>query len=107
MKISNQFYDFLSRLVRYILPGLGTFYFTLSGIWDLPYAEQVVGTLAAVATLIGVLVGISKKRYQGEGEIFVEEESPTTGGLTLSVDTANQLAEIKKAKQVTLKVTKV
>ena len=63
MKMSNKVYDVLKWIAMYLLPALGTLYFALSGIWNLPYGEQVVGTITAVDTFLGVILGISNARY--------------------------------------------
>ena len=63
MKMSNKVYDVLKWIAMYILPGLGTLYFALSGIWGLPYGEEIVGTVAAVDTFLGVVLGISSATY--------------------------------------------
>lgn len=47
----------------YFLPTLGTLYFALAGIWGLPYGEQLVGTITAIDTFLGVILGISKSKY--------------------------------------------
>ena len=52
----------------YLLPALGTLYFTLSGIWGFPYGEQIVGTITALDTFLGVILGISKAAYNKRGE---------------------------------------
>lgn len=48
----------------YLLPALGTLYFALAGIWGLPYGEQIVGTITAVDTFLGVVLGISTAQYK-------------------------------------------
>ena len=63
MKMSNKVYDVLKWIAMYFLPAIGTPYFALSGIWNLPYGEQVVGTITAVDTFLGVLLGISTAQY--------------------------------------------
>ena len=63
MKMSNKVYDVLKWSARYLLPALGTLYFAVSGIWNLPDGEQVVGTITAVDTFLGVLLGISTAQY--------------------------------------------
>ena len=45
------------------LPAIATLYFALAGIWDFPYGEEVVGTITAVDTFLGVLLGISSAQY--------------------------------------------
>lgn len=47
----------------YFLPALGTLYFALAGIWGLPYGEQLVETITAIDTFLGVILGISKSKY--------------------------------------------
>lgn len=64
MKLSNKVYDVLKWIAMYLLPALGTLYFALTGIWNFPYGEQVVGTITAVDTFLGVLLGISTAQYQ-------------------------------------------
>ena len=63
MKMSNKVYDVLKWIAMYFLPAIGTLYFALSGIWNLPYGEQVVGTITSVDTFLGVLLGISTAQY--------------------------------------------
>ena len=64
MKLSNRVYDILKWIAMYMLPAAGTLYFALAGIWGLPYGEQIVGTITAVDTFLGVLLGISKVQYK-------------------------------------------
>ncbi|MEY8515315.1 phage holin [Lachnospiraceae bacterium 29-84] len=61
--MSNKMYDFLKWIAQYLLPAAGTLYFALAGIWELPYGEQVVGTIAAVDTFLGVALGVSTVKY--------------------------------------------
>lgn len=63
MKLSDKQYDLLKWIALIVLPAIGTFYFTLATIWGLPYADQIVGTITAVDTLLGALLGISTSQY--------------------------------------------
>ena len=63
MKMTNKVYDILKLIAQYFLPAIGTLYFALAGIWGLPYGEQIVGTITAVDTFLGVLLGISSAQY--------------------------------------------
>ena len=63
MKFSNKTYDILKWMAQYFLPAAGTLYFALSGIWGLPYGEQVVGTITAVDTFLGAILMISTANY--------------------------------------------
>ena len=68
MMMSNKVYDVLKWIAMYFLPALGTLYFALSGIWGLPYGEEIVGTVTAVDTFLGVILGISSAKYNKEKE---------------------------------------
>jgi hypothetical protein len=61
--MTNKMYDILKWIAQYFLPAVGTLYFALAGIWGLPCGEQVVGTITAVDTFLGVLLGISSAQY--------------------------------------------
>lgn len=66
MKLSNKTYDVLKWIALYLLPALGTLYFALAGIWGFPYGEEIVGTITAVDTFLGVILGISNAQYKKE-----------------------------------------
>lgn len=61
--MSNKVYDALKFVALILLPALGTLYFALAGIWGFPYGEQIVGTITAVDTFLGALLGISSAAY--------------------------------------------
>lgn len=64
MKMSNKVYDVLKWIAMYLLPALGTLYFTIAGIWGFPYGEEIVGTITAIDTFLGILLGISSAQYK-------------------------------------------
>lgn len=66
MSMGNKTYDVLKWIAQFLLPAAGTLYFALAGIWGLPYGEQVVGTITAIDTFLGVLLGISTASYNKE-----------------------------------------
>ena len=66
MKMDDKVYDVLNWIAQYLLPALGTLYFALAGIWGLPFGEQIVGTIVAIDTFLGVLLGISSNTYYKE-----------------------------------------
>ena len=66
MKMSNRMYDLLKWIAMILLPAIGTLYLALAGIWELPYAKQVVGTVTAVDTFLGALLGIASAQYSKE-----------------------------------------
>lgn len=68
MKLNDNAYNVLKWIAMILLPAIGTLYFALAGIWGFPYGEQIVGTITAVDTFLGVLLGISTAQYnKGKG----------------------------------------
>lgn len=61
---NDKVYDTLKWLCQIVIPAVATLYFSLSGIWGFPYGEQVVGTLTAIDTFLGVCLGISTFQYK-------------------------------------------
>ena len=61
--MSNKLYNVLKWIAMLFLPALGTLYFALAGIWGLPYGEEIVGTITAIDTFLGVILGISTAQY--------------------------------------------
>ena len=61
--LSNKAYDVLKWIALYLLPAAGTLYFALAGIWSFPYGEEIVGTITAIDTFLGVLLGISTAQF--------------------------------------------
>lgn len=61
--LGDRSYQTLKQSATVILPAIGALYFALAQIWHLPKAEEVLGTIAAVNTFVGLLLGISTKKY--------------------------------------------
>lgn len=61
-------YNVLKWVAQVVIPALGTLYFTLSALWKLPMCEQILGTLAALDTFLGALLGISTAKYNKGGD---------------------------------------
>lgn len=68
MKMSNKVYDALKWIALILLPALSTLYFALAGIWGLPYAEQIVGTIVALDTFLGAILHISTSKYNADNQ---------------------------------------
>lgn len=67
--MSNKTYDILKWVAQYLLPALATLYFAVAKIWGLPYGEEVVGTITAIDTFLGVLLGISTANYNKQNSV--------------------------------------
>jgi len=65
LQLSSPVYDKLKQVVQVLLPGFGALYFSLAALWDLPAADQVVGTCAALALFLGLVLQVSSRSYNG------------------------------------------
>lgn len=63
MVLNDKIYNILKYLAQIVLPAIATLYLALAGIWNLPFGEQVSGTIMAIDTFLGVLLGISSANY--------------------------------------------
>lgn len=106
MSLDKKVYDVLKWIAMYLLPALGTLYFALASIWGFPYGEEVVGTITALDTFLGVILGISKSGYQGDGEILVNTDNPEKDVYTLAFNDDPDKV-IGTSKYVTLKVNQI
>lgn len=61
--LPDKVYDFLAFIAQIFLPALGTLYFAVAQVWGWPYGEEVVGTIVAVDTFLGAILGISSIQY--------------------------------------------
>ena len=62
MTLSNKAYDFIKALGLVAVPII-VFLTALVNIWNIPYGDQIVATLAAVDVLIGAFVSVAKNIY--------------------------------------------
>lgn len=102
MVLNNKVYGVLKWIALYLLPALGTLYFALSGIWGLPYGEEIVGTITAIDTFIGVLIGISTLKYNGEGTLVVNTSDPEKDIYNLNLNVP--VEDLATMKKITFKV---
>lgn len=66
IRLNNTTYDILNRVVKYLLPAIATAYFSLAQIWGFSHAEEVVGTLAVLTTLFGVILALANSSYKAD-----------------------------------------
>jgi hypothetical protein len=97
-------YDFLKTLAQIWIPGFATLYFTIAEIWHLPYGAEVVGTLTAIDTFLGVILRISTGKYvpPSDGQLIIDESDPNKGRLVFNLETP--LDEIPDKDHVRLNV---
>lgn len=89
-QLNDSQYDFAKRLVQVIIPAISAAYFALGNIWGLPAVENVVGTLAVIATFLGTLLGLSSKAYtpsaDGDAIVIADPGGMRTVSLELNED---------------------
>lgn len=105
--LSDGTYSLGKRAVQVYIPAVSSLYFGLGSIWGLPAVEQVVGTLAVVATFLGVCLGLSSKQYDAseaayDGKVVVETND--TGNKLFSLELDGDPAEIEQKSAVSFKV---
>lgn len=65
----EQLYHKLKYIAQVVLPAFATLYFTVAGLWELPYPDEISKTIIAIDTFMGIVLRISEKNYQNaEGE---------------------------------------
>lgn len=86
--MNNMTYDILAYVQRIVLPALATLIATLGQIWNWTWpVEQVVLTLTAIDTFMGVVLRISSNQYYEQLEQMAnldvpeEEEEEEEGGI--------------------------
>lgn len=65
-KFYNKVYDVFKWVCLIALPACSILWTAISSIWHLGYITQVCGTIAAIETFIGSLIGISTAQYNAE-----------------------------------------
>lgn len=74
MKLKNNTYDLLKKIAMYWLPALATAVVTIFEIWNIPYGTEISGTIMAIDTLLGAILGISTKNYNLEKQVVTNGE---------------------------------
>lgn len=105
--LTDRQYEILKYVAQIILPALGTLYFALAGLWGLPAAEQVVGTIVAVDVFLGVVLRLSTVAYEKndgnyDGTVGIIEFADGTQKVKFDVQTDPD--ELTSGKQVSFKV---
>ena len=103
MKISNKTYDVIKWIVTIVLPAIITLYSALASIWDFPYAQQIIPTLAAIEVFLGVIIGVSTHNYNKtcDGILHVDTSDETVDNYLFEVD---DLDNITDRDRITLKI---
>ena len=100
--MNNKTYDVLKYIAQIVLPALGTLYAALAPLWNLPYAEAIVGTIVAIDAFLGALLQISSTQYYKSGRDIAGTVSVNDEAGTVDFDfgemTSEDLATMKQVK---------
>ena len=105
--LNDKTYRVLKFLAQIVLPALATLYMAVALTWGFPHPEQVVATLTAVDTFLGVVLGISSASYKNDenrfdGALMLEDNEDSTNLRLQSVDEHALLTK----SEVTFKVNR-
>lgn len=73
--MNKKLYDVLKVISLVFLPALATLYVALGGLWNFPAVTQVVGTIAAIDTVLGLILNKSSQNYINSPYNLVGAES--------------------------------
>lgn len=105
--LTNKSYDVLKKFVQVILPAVSALYFGLAAIWNLPAAEQVVGTIAVITTFLGVTLGISTKAYENSERAYdgsMTVHTPVDGPKTFTLEINDEPETLQEKDAIRFKV---
>ena len=71
---NSKVYDILKEIALKLLPALELLVLSIFKIWNLPYGSEIASTIAAIDTALGIVLGISSKKYNDLVEEFDKEE---------------------------------
>lgn len=112
--LSDKLYETIKWAVGIVLPAFATMYLTLGQVWNWPNVNEIVASVTALTTFLGVVVGVSTHQYnqsdaaydgtmrvnrRGDGQLFdlVLAEDPlniaTRKDIRFRVDTSNSNVE--------------
>ena len=74
MKLSDRAYDLLKWIGLLAVPII-TFATAMVNIWNLPYGDEIVASLAALDICIGAIVTIAKVQYEKQKKLEASEET--------------------------------
>ena len=103
---SENAYNITRWFALVLLPAVGALYFGLANIWNLPNAEQVVGTITLVVTFLGVLYA----KYEEATNVGTVEAAPVEtedGESAFAMSLAKPLYEYNEGDLVKMRVVSV
>lgn len=107
MQLNGRVYDVAKQFAQIWIPAAGALYFALAQIWHFPKVEEILGTVTAVDTFLGVVLGISSASYKASDARFdgtlALQDHPSGEGSTIRMVGLDTNAVLTK-NSVTFKV---
>ena len=105
MQLSQKMYEVLKRIAMVWLPAAATLYGGVAAFWGLPATSAVIGTIVAVDTFLGILLGVSTSQYNAGASasgIITVNSDPSVGRLSFNIT-----QDLDELEQLGLAVFKV
>lgn len=99
MRLTDKAYKVIKYTITIFLPAVGALYFALAQTWDFQRITGVNGTINAIITFGGLLIGYSTRQYNKttgapDGDL-VAQQDPDDGkkylGLAVNADSVDQI----------------
>jgi hypothetical protein len=68
--LTNRLYNAGKFVALVLLPAAVTLWLVVAGIWHLEHSEEVAGTVTAIDTFLGAMLGVSSKQYGNSDNRF-------------------------------------
>lgn len=110
MIFNSNVYDKLKFIALVVLPALATLVVAVNPLWDIPNQDAISGTIIAIDTFLGALLGLSSKQYNQaqentfDGYLDAEGEDPDTGHPNMKLVITKPPQEIFDGKDVRLRI---
>jgi hypothetical protein len=106
--LSDRRYNALKKSATIILPAVAALYIALAQIWHFPKVQEVVGSITALNTFIGLTIHVSKKSYYANASQYVGEINiqPSADGTkkVFSLELSEEPETIETKDEVTFRV---
>jgi len=102
--LNDKVYNVLKHVAAIGLPAAAALYYALAQIWHFSHPGQIMATISAVNTFIGIVVGVSNiqynnsdSKYDGDLQVVDSSDKKKTFALAFNEDPQNldQLDEVR------------
>lgn len=105
--LSDRWYTILEWVARVLLPAVATFYAAVGALWGWDNVTQVVGSIVAFDTFLGLFLGLAQRSYDASSQKFdgnMIVMNSADGGKTFSLELDKNPDELASMDKITFKV---